>query len=110
MNATIHTIQLYREANIDAGQLIQNELSEFEIEISQAKKDEFKENVQRKYVDSVISQLELRFPHVVQIASFSLFDPSRQIAARLVVMAMKNWKCCVTCMEKETILMSTLML
>ena len=109
MNATIHTIQLYREANIDAGQLIQNELSEFGIEISQAK-DEFKENVQKKYVDSVISQLELRFPHVVQIASFSLFDPTRQIAARLVVMAMKNWKCCVTCMEKETILMSTLML
>ena len=32
--------------------------------------------VTKKYVDSVIAQLKQRFPHVDQLASFSLFDPS----------------------------------
>ena len=45
--------------------------------MSASKKDEFKNRVQQKYVDSVDSQLQLRFPHVQQIASFSLFDPSQ---------------------------------
>lgn len=39
--------------------------------------DVFREAIQKKYVDNVIAQLKLRFPHVVQLASFSLFDPSR---------------------------------
>ena len=56
--------------------MIRNDLSEFEIDISQAKKDEFKGRV-RKYVNSVINQLKERFPYVKQIASFCLFDPSR---------------------------------
>lgn len=73
LNATVHAIRLYRESDIEAEQLIENELSEFGIDVSQARKDEFKENVHKNYVDSVI----LHFPHVVQVASFSLFDPSR---------------------------------
>lgn len=60
LSATIHAIQLYRDSDIEAEQLIRNKLSEFGIDISQARKDEFKENVQKKYVDSVTAQLELR--------------------------------------------------
>ena len=39
--------------------------------------DEFKERVQRKYVDSLVKQLKLRFPDVEQLESFNIFDPSR---------------------------------
>ena len=77
LNATIHAIELYRESDVEAEQLIERELSEFGIDLSPARKGEFKENVQKKYVDSVIAQLELRFPHILQVASFCLFDPSR---------------------------------
>ena len=28
-------------------------------------------------MESIVSQLQLRFPHVQQIAAFSLFDPSQ---------------------------------
>ena len=77
LNATIHAIRQYCESDIEATQLINGELSEFGVDVSQAKKDEFKERVQKKYVDNVIKQLELRFPHVDRLASFSLFDPSK---------------------------------
>ena len=48
-----------------------------EIDISQEKKEVFKDRVQKKYGDSVIDQLKERFPYVEQIASFCLVDPSR---------------------------------
>ena len=76
LNAAIHAIEQYRDSDVGAQQFIESELSKFEIDVSQAKKDEFKERVQKKYVDSVIAQLKQRFPHVDQLASFSLFDPS----------------------------------
>ena len=66
----------YCELDTTIDQLIENKLSEFGIDVSQARKDEFKETFQ-KYIDNVVAQLKLRFPHVVQLASFSLFDPSR---------------------------------
>ena len=62
--------------NIGAQQFIENELSAFDIIVSHAVEGEFKERVQKKYVDNVIAQLRQRFPHVDQLASFRLFDPS----------------------------------
>ena len=76
MNVAIHAIKQYRDCDVGAEQF-ESELSEFEIDVSQGKKDEFKERVQKKYVDSVIAQLKQRFPHYDQLASFCLFDPSR---------------------------------
>ena len=76
LNPAIHAIEQYHDSNVGAEQFIVSELSEFEIDATQAKKDDFKERVQRKYVDSVIAQLKQRFPHVDHLASFSLFDPS----------------------------------
>ena len=76
MDATIHAIQQFCELDVETEQFIEKELSEFGIDVSQSKKDEFKERVQKKYVGSVVSQFQLRFPHIQQIAAFSLFDPS----------------------------------
>ena len=64
LDATIRAIQQYRESDIEAAQMINGELSEFGIDMSQARQDEFKDTVQKKYVDNVINQLKLRFPHV----------------------------------------------
>ena len=75
LNATIHAIEQYYDSDIGAQQF-ENELSAFEITVSHAVEYEFKERVQKKYVDSVIAQLRQRFPHVDQLALFSLFDPS----------------------------------
>lgn len=41
LNATIHAIWQYRESDIEATQLINGEFSEFGIDMSQVKKDEF---------------------------------------------------------------------
>ena len=81
MDATIHAIQQFREFDVEAEQLNEKELSEFGIDATSSKKDEFtcKERVQHKYVDSIVSQLQLHFPHFQQIrvVAFSLFDLSR---------------------------------
>ena len=63
---------------LELKELIREGLSKFEIAIiSQAKKDEFKDRVQKKYVDSVVNQLKESFPYVEQIARFCLVDPSQ---------------------------------
>lgn len=77
LDATIRAIQQYRESDIEAAQMINGELSEFGIDMSQARQDEFKDTVQKKYVDNEINQLKLRFPHVDRLTSFYLFDPSK---------------------------------
>ena len=45
LEATIHAIRFYRESDIDTNQLIENELSELGIEVSQAREDEFRETI-----------------------------------------------------------------
>ena len=69
LNATILAIEQYREADVGAKELIGEGLSKFMIAIIlQAKKDEFKDRVQKKYEESVINQLKECFPYVEQIA------------------------------------------
>lgn len=55
LDAAIHAIQQFRELDVEAEQFIEKELSEFGIDVSTSKEDEFKERVQQKYVDSVVS-------------------------------------------------------
>ena len=48
-------------------QFIEKEPFDFDVNVSQYKKDEFKERV-HKYVDIVVAQTKVHFPHVQQIA------------------------------------------
>ena len=50
LDATIHAIQQFRELDVEAEQFIEKELSEFGIDVSPSKKDEFKERVQHMQV------------------------------------------------------------
>ena len=54
-----------------------SDLSEFSIRVSSTQKDEFRRNIQEKYMDDLITQLENRFPDSVEVEAFSIFDPSK---------------------------------
>ena len=77
LNATIKAIEQYRVSDVGAKQLIDGELSQFGIDVSQQKIEEFRDRVQTKYVDSLVRQLNLRFPEVDQLQALRIFDPSK---------------------------------
>ena len=52
-------------------------MSEFSINVSPTQKDNFCCNIQEKYIDDLVSQLENRFPDSVEVEAFSIFDPSK---------------------------------
>ena len=78
LTATIEAIKGYRSADLkEAESKINSDLSEFSIRVSSTQKDEFRRNIQEKYIDDLITQLENRFPDSVEVEAFSIFDPSK---------------------------------
>ena len=78
LSATVEAIKGYRSADLkDADTRINGDLSEFNINVSPTQKDQFRRNIQEKYIDALVAQLENRFPDAVEVEAFSIFDPSK---------------------------------
>ena len=54
-----------------------SELKEFDIRVTDAMKQDFKANVQSKYIQAVLDGLSDRFPNMSELEAFSLFDPQK---------------------------------
>ena len=57
--------------------VLATELKDFHITASDAQKEEFKSSIQRKYIGTLITGLENRFPDITELSAFSIFDPSK---------------------------------
>ncbi len=77
LTATIEAVKGYRTADLEAENKINTDLSEFSITVSSTQKDEFRRNIQEKYIDDLVTQLENRFPDSVEVEAFCIFDSSK---------------------------------
>ena len=57
--------------------MITSELEEFDIRATDAMKQDFKANVQSKYIQALLDGLSDRFPNMSELEAFSLFDPQK---------------------------------
>ena len=78
LSSTIEAIKGYHSAESKDADTRINDLSEFNIQLSATQKDNFRRNVQEKYIDDdLVAQLENRFPGSLEIEAFSILDPSK---------------------------------
>ena len=76
--ATITAVKKYRSVDLtEAEARINGDLSEFNIHVSADKKQQYRHNIQEKYIDDLVTQLENRFPDSLELEAFSLLDPSK---------------------------------
>ena len=81
LQTTIDTIKEYKD-NAGPNQrkldsILVTELKDFQITSSDATKEQFKSNIQSKYIEALIIGLENRFPDITDLSSFSIFDPTK---------------------------------
>lgn len=58
-------------------QVLATDLQDFHITPTEAQKQEFKSSVQLKYIETIVLQLQNRFPDVEYMDAFSIFDPQK---------------------------------
>ena len=81
LQATIASINQHKDtpgpylATVD--QVITSELKGFDIRLTDAMKQDFKANVQHKYIQAIVDGLQARFPDTAELEAFSLFDPQK---------------------------------
>ena len=56
---------------------ISSDLKDYNIRTSDALKNEFRKQVQEKFVTALVAQLRERLPDVVELEAFSILDPSK---------------------------------
>ena len=54
---------------------LSSDLSDFDINTSDRLKEDFRKQVQEKYIDALVTQLQNRLADVADLEQFSLFDP-----------------------------------
>ena len=54
-----------------------SDLKDYNIHTSDAMKDNFRKQIQEKYVTALVTQLTSRLPDVVELEAFSILDPSK---------------------------------
>ena len=61
----------------DVDELIKTRLQGFTIEVFDVKRDNFTRSVQQPYIGALIDHINARFPDVVELEAFSIFDPKQ---------------------------------
>ena len=78
LDATISTVSAYKADRLEeADTALSSDLSDFEINTSDRLKEDSHMQVQEKYIDALVTQLQNRLADVADLEQFSLFDPSK---------------------------------
>ena len=78
LDATISAVSAYKGDQLEeADTALSSDLSDFDINTSDRLKEDFRKQVQEKYIDALVTQLQNRLADVADLEQFSLFDPSK---------------------------------
>ena len=78
MDATIAAVSLYKYDDLKEVDItLSSDLKDYNIHTSDAMKDDFRKQIQEKYVTALVTQLTSRLPDVVELEAFSVLDPSK---------------------------------
>lgn len=78
LTATITAVKKYRTVDLtNAEERINGDLSELNIPISANMKQQYRRNIQEKYIDALVTQLQNHFPDSFDLEAFSILDPSK---------------------------------
>jgi len=78
---TVDAIKLHKDSpgpNLrKLDDVLATDLKDFQITPIDAQKEQLKSTVQLKYIEALTAGLENRFPELVELSAFSIFDPSK---------------------------------
>ena len=78
VDATIAAVTLYKDDDLkEVDATLSSDLKDYNIHTSDTTKDNFRGQIQEKYVTALVSQLTDRLPDVVELEAFSIIDPSK---------------------------------
>ena len=78
LDATVAAISSYRSDQLEeVNAMISSELKDFGITMTSSQKTDFRAQVQEKYIDALLAQLQDRLPDVAELEAFSILDPSK---------------------------------
>ena len=78
VDATIAAVSLYKDDDLkEVDSTLSVDLKDYIIHTSDAMKDDFRKQIQEKYVTALVTQLTSRLPDVGELEAFSVLDPSK---------------------------------
>ena len=78
VDATIAAVSLYKDDDLkEVDSTLSVDLKDYNIHTSDAMKDDFRKQIQEKYVAALVTQLTSRLPDVGELEAFSILDPSK---------------------------------